>query len=271
MVPPGLQHHTKPRPPPLITPCGVNPKNPDLTRRAHPESLQDLDGGPLASPVRPEQGQHLATARAELDALQHIHRPVAHPETANVDHRTLARLLDLRAQHPQLVHHSTRPFDLLNTMICSNYYYVVLALQDVCPRRSACGMDVSSGHPGGSGSLSHPSAGPTASPVVDTGSRGPISEDTRPTSLPLSIASVRPSTSGQRSSGSSVANSRAMSRATTVPAPRCGPPRSSMARVATVSSTAAVRRAIESNSSVFRTPTGAMLAWSSKPSAIWPR
>jgi hypothetical protein len=121
MVPPGLQHHTKPRPPPLITPCGVNPKNPDLTSRAHPESLQDLDGGRLASPVRPEQGQHLATARAELDALQHIHRPVAHPETANVDHRTLARLLDLRAQHPQLVHHSTPPFDLLDTMICSNY------------------------------------------------------------------------------------------------------------------------------------------------------
>ena len=64
------------------------------------------------------------------------------------------------------------------------------------------------------------SVGPTASPVVETGSRGPISEATRATSLPLSMASVRPSTSGQRSSGSVVANSRAMARAIPVPAPR---------------------------------------------------
>src|SRR5215218_10062226 len=44
----------------------------------------------------------------------------------------------------------------------------------------------------------HPSAGPTASPVVETGSRGPISEATRATSVPLSMAFVRPATSGER-------------------------------------------------------------------------
>src|SRR5215218_2442067 len=217
MVSPGLQHHTKPRPPPLITPCRVNPKHPDLTGRAHPEPLQDLDGGRLASPVRPEQGQNLATARAELDAIQHIHRPVAHPKTANVDHGTLARLFDVPAQPPQLVHHSTLPFDLVNTMICSNYTMWLWVCKTTSPACRLFRIGVSSKHPGGAGLLSHPSAGPTASPVAETGSRGPISTDTRPTSLPVSIACVRPSTSGQRSSGSSVANSRAMSRATTVP------------------------------------------------------
>src|SRR5829696_5356733 len=68
----------------------------------------------------------------------------------------------------------------------------------------------------------HPSAGPTASPVVETGSRGPISEATRATSVPLSMAFVRPSTSGQRASGSVVANARATSQATAGPSPRGG-------------------------------------------------
>src|SRR5215212_1755851 len=56
--------------PSLVTPRRVHTKHPDLPGRSHPEPLQNLDGGRLASPVRPEQGQHLTPPRNELDTLK---------------------------------------------------------------------------------------------------------------------------------------------------------------------------------------------------------
>ena len=54
MVPPGLQYHPYPRPPSLITLRRIHPEHPDLPGRTHPEPLQDLDSGSLASPIGPQ-------------------------------------------------------------------------------------------------------------------------------------------------------------------------------------------------------------------------
>src|SRR5215212_1045490 len=98
--------------PSLVTPRRVHTKHPDLPGRAHPEPLQNLDGGRLASPVRPEQGQHLTPPRNELDTPQDVNRPIPHPQITYVDHHALSRVLDVARQPAQLSHHSSLLLDL---------------------------------------------------------------------------------------------------------------------------------------------------------------
>jgi len=87
VVAPGLQDHADPGPPPLVAPGRVDAEHADLAGRAHPEPLQDLDGGGLAGAVRPEQRDHLAAADVEVDPGEHVPRPVAHAQATDVDHR----------------------------------------------------------------------------------------------------------------------------------------------------------------------------------------
>jgi hypothetical protein len=69
----------------------VHPEHADLPGRAHPEALQDLDARGLPGPVRPEQDEHLTAGRREVGSVEHIHRPVPHPQATNTDHRDLTR------------------------------------------------------------------------------------------------------------------------------------------------------------------------------------
>jgi hypothetical protein len=86
VVAPRLQDHADPGPPALVARRRVGPQHADLTGRADPEALQDLDGGGLPGAVRPEQDQYLTPGGGEVDSVQHIHRPVSHPQAADLDH-----------------------------------------------------------------------------------------------------------------------------------------------------------------------------------------
>src|SRR5690606_30202669 len=57
-----------------------------LSRGAHPEAFEDLDRGRLSGAVGAEQGEHLAPVGPEGHPLEHVRRPVAHPQVADVEH-----------------------------------------------------------------------------------------------------------------------------------------------------------------------------------------
>jgi hypothetical protein len=78
VVAPGLQDDAEPRTPLLATPGRVGSEHADLTGRAHPEPLQDLDDRGLAGAVGAEQGDHLAGASGEVHTGEHILGAVAH-------------------------------------------------------------------------------------------------------------------------------------------------------------------------------------------------
>jgi hypothetical protein len=86
VVTPGLEHHPDLGPPPLVAQGRVDAEHAHLPGRAHPEALQDLDGGGLAGAVRSQQRDDLAAVDAEVDPLEHVPRPVAHVQAADVDH-----------------------------------------------------------------------------------------------------------------------------------------------------------------------------------------
>jgi hypothetical protein len=52
----------------------------DAARGPHPEAFEDLDRRRLARAVRPQQAEHLTAVRGERDVVQHVVRPVAHPQ-----------------------------------------------------------------------------------------------------------------------------------------------------------------------------------------------
>ena len=84
VVPPGLQDDAEPGPPVLVAPAGVHSEHGHLAGRAHPEALEDLDGGGLARAVRPEQREHLAAPGGERDAVEHVLGAVPHPQVADI-------------------------------------------------------------------------------------------------------------------------------------------------------------------------------------------
>jgi hypothetical protein len=91
MVPPGLQHHSDPGPPRLPAARRIGAEHTDLPGRPHPEALEYFDRRGLARPVRPEQGQYLAPARAERHTGQDVGPTVPHPQVAHVEHEVLRR------------------------------------------------------------------------------------------------------------------------------------------------------------------------------------
>jgi hypothetical protein len=83
---------------------GIDAEHADLSGRARTEAFQDLDRGRLPGPVRPEQDEHLTPAGTEVDPVEHVDRPVPHPQAANVDGRALpvasrARLIQVHVPH----------------------------------------------------------------------------------------------------------------------------------------------------------------------------
>ena len=64
VVAPRLQHHPDAGAPALAAAGRVDAEHPHLPGRPHPEALEDLDGGGLARPVRPEQRQRPRRAAA---------------------------------------------------------------------------------------------------------------------------------------------------------------------------------------------------------------
>src|SRR5699024_5394299 len=65
VVAPGLQHDAQACSPPLVTVVGVDSESAGLSVGTLAESFEDLDGGGLPGPVRPEQGDHFAVFHGE--------------------------------------------------------------------------------------------------------------------------------------------------------------------------------------------------------------
>jgi hypothetical protein len=105
VIAPRLQHDTEPCAPALPAGRGIHAEHPDVARRAHPESLEDLDGGGLAGAVGPEQHQDLATVGGERDAIQDVVGAVAHPQVANVDDPIVGRHLRAGYERPRHSRH----------------------------------------------------------------------------------------------------------------------------------------------------------------------
>lgn len=70
-----LEHHAETGSPRLVAVRRVDTKHSHLTGRAHAKPFQDLNRRRLARAVRPDQRQHFACVRGEVNAAQDLGRP----------------------------------------------------------------------------------------------------------------------------------------------------------------------------------------------------
>ena len=67
-----------------VASCGVVPEHAHLASRAPPVALEDLDGGRLARPVRPEQPEDLAALDLEREAAHGLDRAIGLVQVADL-------------------------------------------------------------------------------------------------------------------------------------------------------------------------------------------